>query len=132
MAEYLILLGKLRRTEIGSLPAPDKRSRKGIAEASAEELRHAHFLKQQVHRLEAPYPHDYFLPSLLGGMDAYHYLDRLDAGISRLLNKKGHGKELNYLLVTYAIERRAEEVYALYHVVLKQARSPIQLFIRSC
>lgn len=95
---------------------------------AAEEFRHAHFLKQQIHRLEVPYLHDYCLPSLLGGMDGYHYLDRLDVGISRLLNEKGHGKDLNYLLVTYAIERRAEEVYALYHQVLKQERSPIRIY----
>lgn len=95
---------------------------------AAEEFRHAHFLKQQIHRLEAPYPYDYCLSSLLGGMAGYHYLDRLDIGISRLLGEKGCGKDLNYLLVTYAIERRAEEVYALYHEVLKEARSPIRIY----
>ena len=99
---------------------------------AAEEFRHAHYFKRQIHRLQAPYLTGYDLPSLIGGIRAYHYLDYLDIAISRLLYVEGYaGQEryaLSYLLVTYAIEKRAEEVYTQYHDRLKQTRSPIRVY----
>jgi hypothetical protein len=99
---------------------------------AAEEFRHAHYLKHQMHRLDAPFYADYCLSSLLGGQETRHYLQRLDIAICRLLKQKytQERKDLTslaYLLVTYAIECRAEEVYALYHEILKQAKSPIRV-----
>ena len=88
-------------------------------------------LKQQIHRLKVPYLHDYRLSFLIGGMHAYHYMDRLDIAICRLLREKGYEKNdrssLSYLLVTYAIEKRAEDVYSSYDHVLKQAQSPVRI-----
>lgn len=93
---------------------------------AAEEFRHAHILKQQIHRLKIHTPENYALSSLLGGIYAYHYLNRLDVGISRMLGQERNA--LSYLLVTYAIEKRAEEVYSLYHAALRQSRSPIRIY----
>lgn len=99
---------------------------------AAEEFRHAHYFKQQIHRLDAPFPNGYELPSLIGGIRAYHYLDRLDIAISRLLYENGYAQHernaLNYLLVTYAIEKRAEKVYAQYHALLKRTHSPVRIY----
>lgn len=98
---------------------------------AAEEFRHAHYLKQQQKRLGAADLPDYSLSSLLGGIKTYHYLDRLDTAICRILLEKGYEQHdrgaLSYLLVTYAVERRAEEVYALYHDALRLARSPVRI-----
>jgi hypothetical protein len=98
---------------------------------AAEEFRHAHYLKRQMHRLDVPFLDDYCLSSLLGGRDTWHYLQRLDIAICRLLKQKyKQDKELRalaYLLVTYVIECRAEEVYSLYDGILKQVKSPIRV-----
>lgn len=99
---------------------------------AAEEFRHAHQLKQQIHRIKAPYPIDYSWANLVGGIQAYHYVDRLEMGISRLLVEQGYSKDkyrsLNYLLMSYAIEKRAEEVYTLYHHSLQRAHSPVRIY----
>lgn len=99
---------------------------------ASEEFRHAYHLKQQIHRLSVPFLYDYHWASLLGGIEAYHYLQRLDILICRLLKEEyglggGDLRSLAYLLVTYAIEHRAEEVYSLYHAILKQSSSPIRI-----
>ena len=98
---------------------------------AAEEFRHAHYLKQQQKRLGAADLPDYRLSSLLGGIRTYQYLDRLDIAICRILLEKGYEQRdrgaLGYLLITYAIERRAEEVYSLYHDALKHTRSPVRV-----
>ena len=68
------------------------KSKKKCLSMRQRNSRHAHMLKQQIHRLKVPYLHDYRLSSLLGGMNAYHYLDRLEISISRLLIEKGYEK----------------------------------------
>lgn len=110
---------------------------------AAEEFRHAHHLKRQMRKLspEPRFPpsreekhgqdplESYSLPLLLGGTAALHYLNALDVKTSRFLRNRGLAKnavrELAYLLVTYAIERRAEELYPIYHQCLRKAHSPI-------
>ncbi len=97
---------------------------------AAEEFRHAFYLKQQLARIDQHYE-DYCLSSLLGGFAAYHYLQALDLHTSCYLNRLGLNREevkaLAYLLVTYAIELRAGELYPLYQATLKQNRSKIQV-----
>ena len=98
---------------------------------AAEEFRHAHILKQQIRRLQAPFPHDYSVASLIGGVKAYQLLHRLEVGVSRILvddktEEQARGS-LSYLLVTYAIEKRAEEVYSHYHEMLKSHHSPVRI-----
>ncbi len=97
---------------------------------AAEEFRHAHNLKKQINKIYANCMTDYSLPRLLGGMATYHYLQALDLGTSRYLSKieslapdKLH--QTAYLLVTYAIELRAEELYIIYDTALKSTGSKI-------
>jgi hypothetical protein len=96
---------------------------------AAEEFRHAHYLKRQIIKL--PYPHldTYSLPHLLGGISTLQYLASLDLKTSRYLKSLGFSKssirESAYLLVTYAIELRAEELYPLYHTILRSSGCPI-------
>ncbi len=97
---------------------------------AAEEFRHAFYLKTQLARIGASYE-DYRLPHLLGGWAAYHYLNTLDLNISRYLKAQRvepfQLKELAYVLVTYAIELRAGELYPIYQSALKNHRSKIQV-----
>lgn len=97
---------------------------------ASEEFRHAFYLKKQLSRLDQSYS-DYRRSYLLGGWAAYHYLTALDLYTSRYLQNLGMNpleiKQLAYLLVTYAIELRAGELYPLYQSLLKQTLSKIQV-----
>jgi len=92
--------------------------REEMLKHAAEEFRHAHYLKKQIQRIYHPIE-TYALPTLLGGTATLHYLNGLDIKTCR------YHKSAAYLLVTYAIELRAQMLYPLYHEVLRQARSPI-------
>lgn len=94
---------------------------------AAEEFRHALYLKRQLRRIHN-YLEDYRLEYLLGGFAAYHYLHRLELETVRYLQtKRAEEKPLVYLLVTYAIELRAAELYPLYQAALKKNRSVVQV-----
>ncbi len=97
---------------------------------AAEEFRHAFYLKTQLTRIEQSYE-DYRLVDLLGGWAAYHYLSALDLYTSRYLRRLGHSlpttRELSYLLVTYAIELRAGELYPIYQAALRDVMSKVQV-----
>lgn len=97
---------------------------------ASEEFRHAFYLKKQLGRINQHYE-DYRRSYLLGGWAACHYLNALDLHTSRYLGVLGMShlkiKQLSYLLVTYAIELRAGELYPLYQTVLKQHQSKIQV-----
>lgn len=95
---------------------------------AAEEFRHAHYLKRQIQKIAAPID-TYSLSSMLGGIPTLHYLSLLDLQASRYLKETGLSKksirEASYLLVTYAIELRAEEFYPIYDDVLRKAGSRV-------
>jgi hypothetical protein len=93
---------------------------------AAEEFRHAFYLKQQLTRIGQDYE-DYRREYLLGGWAAYHYLNALDLQTSRYLKHLGQSPQIAYLLVTYAIELRAEELYPLYQVALREHQSKVQV-----
>lgn len=88
---------------------------------AAEEFRHAFYLKSQLQRIGQRLE-DYRLTALLGGWASYHYLHALDLFAARHVNR-----HLSYLLVTYAIELRAGELYPLYQAALRQVKSKIQV-----
>jgi len=97
---------------------------------AAEEFRHAHHLKRQIERVSYFQPLDtYALPHMLGGISTLRYLTTLDVKTSRILKEAGLSKksihEAAYLLVTYAIELRAEELYPIYDEVLRKAGSRV-------
>lgn len=97
---------------------------------ASEEFRHAFYLKKQLSRI-GQYYEDYRRSYLLGGWAAYHYLDALDLHTSRYLSSLGMTlveiKQYAYLLVTYAIELRAGELYPLYQSTLKHHKLKIQV-----
>lgn len=98
---------------------------------AAEEFRHAHHLKRQIKKI-SPDPMDTYSPALiLGGAATLHYLTALDVQAVRYLKKAGLSKnaikEAAYLLVTYAIELRAEELYPIYDNSLRKAGSRISV-----
>ncbi len=95
--------------------------KKEMLKHAAEEFRHAHSLKQQIQKLDYPIPSDYSMQSLFGGWKTIHYLDRLESKISRFQKKSA------YLLVTYAIEKRAQKIYPLYQNLLKQYGSKVSV-----
>lgn len=92
---------------------------------AAEEFRHAHHLKRQIARVTPKSFDNYALQTLLGGMTTLHYLNALDLKTSRYLKERGLSKEAAYLLVTYAIELRADELYPLYDEILRKASSKV-------
>lgn len=92
---------------------------------ASEEFRHAHYLKRQIGRISSDPLENYSLGSMLGGIATLHYLNALDVRAYRYLKAQGLSKGAAYLLVTYAIELRAEELYPLYDEILRKARSPV-------
>lgn len=103
--------------------------REEMLKHASEEFRHAHHLKRQLSKVSSSGMKTYSVPFILGGFSTLHYLKTLDLKISRYL--KGCGlsantiKEAAYLLVTYAIELRAGELYGLYDEVLRTSRSKV-------
>jgi bacterioferritin (cytochrome b1) len=96
---------------------------------AAEEFRHALHLKRQIGRI-SPHPMEtYSLSSMLGQTATLHYLALLDIKACRYLKTLGlspHAiKEAAYLLVTYAIELRAEELYPIYDELLREKGSRV-------
>jgi len=98
---------------------------------AAEEFRHAHYLKRQIERISIPFLPDYSPVHLLGGTTTLHYLPELDVKTSRYISSLGWSKrmvkEAAYLLVTYAIELRAEELYPIYETALQQHGSKVKV-----
>lgn len=96
---------------------------------AAEEFRHAHHLKRQIEKVSMEKMDTYSMDFILGGTNALRYLTALELDISRYLKKEGQKalKETAYLLITYAIELRAEELYRTYDEILKKSRSRVSV-----
>ncbi len=98
---------------------------------AAEEFRHAYYLKRQIEKISDKSFTDYALSYLIGGTATLHYLTSLDQQASRYLKaqgfKSGAIKEAAYLLVTYAIELRAEKLYPLYDEILRKSDSKVNV-----
>jgi hypothetical protein len=96
---------------------------------AAEEFRHAHYLKHQISKLSLEPMPTYSSPHLLGGRATLHYLSSLNLKACRYLKTAGFSsttiKEAAYLLVTYAIELRAEALYPLYDEILRKTDSRV-------
>lgn len=103
--------------------------KKEMLKHAAEEFRHAHYLKSQIKRISQKPFENYSLNTILGGLTTRRYLDYLDIKTSCYLKSLGLNakeiKEASYLLVTYAIELRAGELYAIYDKILKEKGSKI-------
>ena len=97
--------------------------REEMLKHAAEEFRHAHHLKKQIRKVSDEPLYDYHSRFMLGGWATAHYLNQLDLQACRYLSKtmlKDQTTALAYLLVTYVIELRAEELYLLYDQCLRK------------
>jgi len=91
---------------------------------AAEEARHGFFLKHMARKLWKEGLPTYATEYLLAPIHSHQYLYRLDLAASRHCRKAGLNGEalhaLTYLLVTYAIEVRADELYPIYQEYLNR------------
>lgn len=103
-----------------------------ILKHAAEEFRHAFFLKKQQEKLSTGVLPDYADDHVLAALISRHYLHRLDVQMCKLLQKERsysleHAKHGAYILVTYAIEVRADMLYGLYQEALTASGSRVNV-----
>ena len=103
-----------------------------ILKHAAEEHRHAFYLKKQIEKTGEGLCPTYSAAYLLAPASSKYYLNQLDIDVCRYLKNelKLSGKELKfaaYLLVTYAIEVRADELYPIYQQALDDAQSKVNV-----
>jgi hypothetical protein len=103
-----------------------------ILKHAAEEHRHAFYLKKQIEKTGKALCPTYADEYLVASNYSKYYLNMLDVEVCRYLKKELNltGKELRfaaYLLVTYAIEVRADELYPIYQDALVSAGSKINV-----
>src|SRR6201985_2101908 len=103
-----------------------------ILKHAAEEHRHAFYLKKQIEKTGETFCPTYADQYLVAPTFSKFYLNVLDVEVCRYLKKelKLTGSELRfaaYLLVTYAIEVRADELYPVYQDALDKAGSKINV-----
>ena len=102
-----------------------------ILKHAAEEHRHAFYLKKQIEKTGADLP-TYSPEYLIAPSFSRYYLNQLDIDVCRYLKKELYltGAELRfaaYLLVTYAIEVRADELYPVYQDALDAAGNKVNV-----
>ncbi|WP_183574822.1 hypothetical protein HDF18_00245 [Mucilaginibacter sp. X5P1] len=103
-----------------------------ILKHAAEEHRHAFYLKKQIEKVQEDLCPTYAGEYLLAPAYSKYYLNQLDVDVCRYLKKelKLTGSELRfaaYLLVTYAIEVRADELYPVYQEALDNVGSKVNV-----
>ncbi|RZA00508.1 MAG: hypothetical protein EOP47_13790 [Sphingobacteriaceae bacterium] len=103
-----------------------------ILKHAAEEHRHAFYLKKQLEKVGEGLCPTYASDYLLAPAYSKYYLNQLDVLVCRYLKKELNltGKELRfgaYLLVTYAIEVRADELYPIYQDALDAVGSKVNV-----
>src|ERR1700754_2834665 len=102
-----------------------------ILKHAAEEHRHAFYLKKQLEKTGVELP-TYAAEYLLAPGSSKYYLNQLDVDVCRYLKKELSlsGSELRfaaYLLVTYSIEVRADELYPVYQDALDAVGSKVNV-----
>lgn len=103
-----------------------------ILKHAAEEHRHAFYLKKQIEKIALGICPTYAGEYLLAPSSSKYYLNQLDVAVCRYLKNTLNlsGGELRfaaYLLVTYAIEVRADELYPVYQDALDEAKSKVNV-----
>ncbi len=103
-----------------------------ILKHAAEEARHGYYLKKQLAKLSTEALTTYEAKYLLAPSKSIRYLDQLDIQICKLLKKEYElsGERLKYgayLLVTYAIEVRADDMYPIYQQFLTDFNSRVNV-----
>jgi hypothetical protein len=134
-AKWLNALSYMENSGAKKIAAHEHRTEvsEEVLKHASEEFGHAHFLKKQIARLDLPVPKTYQKSSILGGHTTLRYLDKLDLSIARLIKKEVPQltlrklRDMAYLLVTYAIEVRAKQLYPIYHSILKTSKERISM-----
>ena len=103
-----------------------------ILKHAAEESRHAYYLKKQLSKIENADCPTYEMKYLIAPKYSYFYLQVLDVEVCRYLKNTFDytGNKLKYaayLLVTYAIEVRADELYPSYQFALEKHHSKVNV-----
>lgn len=103
-----------------------------VLKHAAEEHRHAFYLKKQIGKLSNVHCPTYEPDYLLAPISSKHYLHKLDLLCSRYLQNQMKLSNIQlkfaaYLLVTYAIEVRADLIYPIYQQVLSNAKSKVSV-----
>lgn len=103
-----------------------------VLKHAAEEHRHAFYLKKQIRKLPVESCYTYKKEDLLAPRSSLQYLNRLDVYTSKYLKRTLglSGSKLRfaaYLLVTYAIELRADQLYPIYQESLHAALSKVSV-----
>ena len=103
-----------------------------ILKHAAEEHRHAFYLKKQIPKLGENLCPTYHSDFLIAPSQSRYYLNMLDVEVCKYLKSELDlsGNDLKfaaYLLVTYAIEVRADELYPVYQEALDIAASKINV-----
>jgi len=101
-----------------------------VLKHAAEEHRHAYYLKKQLSKLGDDICPTYHNQFLIAPAQSKYYLAVLDVVVCKYLKKQlglcGSAlKFAAYLLVTYAIEVRADELYPIYQEALTKAESKV-------
>jgi bacterioferritin (cytochrome b1) len=103
-----------------------------ILKHAAEEHRHAYYLKKQIAKIGEELCENYENQYLLAPKASKYYLNNLDVQVCKYLKKELSlkGAELRfaaYLLVTYAIEVRADDLYPIYQDILTSTASKVMV-----
>lgn len=103
-----------------------------ILKHAAEEHRHAFYLKKQIEKVKSAHCPTYTNDYLIAPKSSKYYLNQLDIDVCRYLKTELNlkGRELRfaaYLLVTYAIEVRADELYPVYQEELDKTGSKVNV-----
>jgi rubrerythrin len=101
-----------------------------ILKHAAEEHRHAYYLKKQISKLGEGLCQNYKDEFLMSPKASKYYLNNLDVQVCKYIKrelglKSAELKFAAYLLVTYAIEVRADELYPVYQDILTQTESKV-------
>jgi hypothetical protein len=103
-----------------------------VLKHAAEEHRHAYYLKKQIAKLDEKACPTYADEYLAAPYDSRLYLNKLDVAVCRYLKdifgfSSSELRFAAYLLVTYAIEVRADELYPVYQDVLDETKSKVNV-----
>lgn len=133
-AKWLNTLSMMENTGARKISASEHKSKVTLVvlKHAAEEARHAYYLKKQIAKIDAELCPDYSREWLLSPWHSMAYLNALDVDVCRYLKHelgmKGYDLKFGaYLLVTYAIEVRADELYPAYQEVLSAQQSKVNV-----
>jgi hypothetical protein len=134
-ARFLNTLSLMENTGARKISASEHKTKVSylILKHACEEARHAFYLKKQISKVANldNFP-NYENAYLLAPFASYTYLHSLDIQVCRYLKQtlKLSGEALKYaayLLVTYSIEVRADELYPIYQNALDKAKSKVNV-----